>query len=200
MRCSKTWHVKLVNSISVLFTARHKLKPKKNLQFLSIRDSSMNLISNSISIKHALQQNPPKTAPKSRNSQHPKNHGCGYQLGSEHQGLRSRKTKLEKHKHHQGTVADILEAAAMDWRRNKNAKEKGMNFNVWEFGWTTHLQNISQNGNLPQVRVKKRWNHHLVLVKHWCFLCLSSKKVDHHLWGHNFSFMNIDGFVIYVTI
>ena len=32
-------------------------------------------------------------------------------------------------------------------------------------GWTTHLKNISQIGNLPQVgvKIKNVWNHHLVI-------------------------------------
>ena len=32
-------------------------------------------------------------------------------------------------------------------------------------GWTTHLKNIGQNGNLPQigVKIKNVWNHHLVI-------------------------------------
>ncbi len=37
-------------------------------------------------------------------------------------------------------------------------------------GWTTHLKNISQNGNLPQigVKIKNVWNHHLDI--HWCIV------------------------------
>ena len=32
--------------------------------------------------------------------------------------------------------------------------------------WTTHLKNISQIGNLPQIgmKIKNVWNHHLVML------------------------------------
>ena len=46
------------------------------------------------------------------------------------------------------------------------------------FGWlvlSTHLKNISQNGNLPQIgmKIKHIWNHHLVLDGFWHMSCHS---------------------------
>ena len=44
-------------------------------------------------------------------------------------------------------------------------------------GWTTHVKNISQNGNLPQVgmKIKNIWNHHPVM-------CL---KIPHQKLSHS---------------
>ena len=41
---------------------------------------------------------------------------------------------------------------------------------IWLVVEPTHLENISQNGNLPQVGVKiiKKWNHHLEIVRTKC--------------------------------
>ena len=52
------------------------------------------------------------------------------------------------------------------WKENlgkTNLRKKWKPFLVG--GWATHLKNMSQNGNLPQigVKIKNIWNHHLVL-------------------------------------
>ena len=49
-------------------------------------------------------------------------------------------------------------------------------------GWTTHLKNMSQNGNLPEVgvNIKNIWNHHIVLAPMLNFRFFSLKKSP---WG-----------------
>ena len=57
---------------------------------------------------------------------------------------------------------------------------------------STHLKNISQNGNLPQigVKIKNIWNHRLVLIisleSQGCFLCFPWHFVTfaHHQGAH----------------
>ena len=55
---------------------------------------------------------------------------------------------------------------------------------------STHLKNISQNGNLPQVGVKRKnlWNHHLVLVD---FSHNSSLPNCRFKKTHNFPLLNL---------
>ncbi len=56
-----------------------------------------------------------------------------------------------------------------------NKKRKGHD-NIW-LVVSTHLKNISQNGNLPQIgmKIKNMWNHHPDMVEILeMALCLSS--------------------------
>ncbi len=43
----------------------------------------------------------------------------------------------------------------------------------WVQPFSTHLKNISQNGNLPQlgVKIKNIWNHHLEMADRWLACC-----------------------------
>ena len=54
-------------------------------------------------------------------------------------------------------------------------------------GWTTHLKNISQNGNLPQigVKIKNIWNHHLVNHTKFSLSCLGTKIIPPNLSNLN---------------
>ena len=59
----------------------------------------------------------------------------------------------------------------MEWNGASTIMGRNINFTVFWLVVSTHLKNISQNGNLPQigVKIKNIWNHHLDKF-HWFFL------------------------------